>query len=309
MSKVIMYHYIRKFDKDFYDFNFLHFKDFKKQIDYFYKCGGLVKISDNLDQIYKKKKFILTFDDGLKEHLKIAKYLKKKNILGLFFIPGRQLINSDFLAIHKLHLVFGKFSASKITQFCIKNKIQINFGDKVFKTFKLQKNYINKEKPYSEKNFKIYLKTTLNNLRGSKRKLIHKLFDHFVNKKEQKKIFKNFYLNKKDIKYIDKIGMKIGSHGFDHNVLSKKKYVDQNKDITRSIKVLSGILNKEIKLFCYPYGGFNVFNNNTIKILKKEKITHSFSVQPKDWNIKSNSFYIPRYDCNLFKHGKIYQKK
>ena len=61
MSKVIMYHYIRKFDKDFYDFNFLHFKDFKKQIDYFYKCGGLVKISDNLDQIYKKKKIYSYF--------------------------------------------------------------------------------------------------------------------------------------------------------------------------------------------------------------------------------------------------------
>ena len=304
-----MYHYIREFDKDFYDFNFLHFKDFKKQINYFQKRGGLAKISDNLEEIFKKKKFILTFDDGLKEHLRIAKYLKKKNILGIFFIPGRQLINSDFLTIHKLHLIFGKFSATRISQFCSKNNIKIRLNDKVFKIFKLQKSFIDKKNPYSEKNLKIYLKTILNNLKGSKRKVIHSLFNNFFNKKEQKKIFKNFYLNKKDIKYINKIGMKIGSHGYAHNVLSKKKYADQKKDITRSIKILSRILNNEIKFFCYPYGGFNVFNKDTIEILEKEKITHCFNVQPKDWNTKSNLFYIPRYDCNLFKYGKIFQQK
>ena len=74
-----MYHYIRKFDKNLPYFNFLHISDFKKQIGFFEKKrGGLAKITDSIDEIYKKNKFILTFDDGLKDHLTIAKYLEKK---------------------------------------------------------------------------------------------------------------------------------------------------------------------------------------------------------------------------------------
>ena len=308
MSKVIMYHYIRNFNKNLPYLNFLHIRDFKKQINYFKKeKERLAKIQDNLDEILKKKKFILTFDDGLKDHLKIAKYLKKKNILGLFFITVQQFLNSDFLSIHKLHLIFGKFPIKKIYNIILKNKIKINYNKKSLGVFKLQKNFLDKKNPHSEKNLKIFLKTTLNNLQGSNRKIIDKIFDNLFLKKDQKKIFKNFYLNKKDIKYLDKIGMIIGSHGFDHNVLSKKNYSNQKEDIISSCKILSNILGKEIKYFCYPYGGSNVFNKNTIKILKKIKIKYCFNVNSKNWTQKSNKLSIPRYDCNEFKFGKIYK--
>ena len=56
MSKVIMYHYIRNFNKNLPYLNFLHIRDFKKQINYFKKeKEGLAKIQDNLDEILKKK--------------------------------------------------------------------------------------------------------------------------------------------------------------------------------------------------------------------------------------------------------------
>ena len=56
-----MYHYIRKFDKNWPYFIFLHISDFKKQIGFFEKKrGGLAKITDSIDEIYKKNKFILT---------------------------------------------------------------------------------------------------------------------------------------------------------------------------------------------------------------------------------------------------------
>ena len=74
MSKVVMYHYIRSFDKSLPYFNFLHFNDFKKQINYLEKKKSFFNISDDLDKIYNKNKFLLTFDDGLKEHLNVAKY-------------------------------------------------------------------------------------------------------------------------------------------------------------------------------------------------------------------------------------------
>ena len=106
---------------------------------------------------------------------------------------------------------------------------------------------------------------------------------------------------------LDKLGMKIGAHSYGHKVLSKLNYKQQENDIFKSIKILSDILEKKIDYFCFPYGGFKVFNYDTIKILKKKKIIYSFNVESKNWTKKSNALYIPRYDCNEFKHGKIFK--
>ena len=109
MSKVIMYHYIRHFNEDFPFFNFLHQNDFEKQTDFFFKKNILVNLDEKFNEIFLKKKILLSFDDGLKEHLKIAKYLQSKNILGIFFVPTFQLEKLDFLSIHKIHLIFHEF--------------------------------------------------------------------------------------------------------------------------------------------------------------------------------------------------------
>ena len=304
-----MYHYIKNFNKEIPFFNFLHFDDFKKQNNYFEKKRGFIKITDNLEQIYDKSKFLLTFDDGLKEHLKVAKYLNQKNILGIFFIPGMQLEKSDFLPIHKIHLIFGKYSANELITIYKKFKIKINFKKDIFSIFEKQKNFLEKKKLFSENDKKIYLKTILNNLDQKNPKIVKNIFNYCFNKKTQKKIFRNFYLNAKDIKTLDKLGMKIGAHGHHHKVLSKLNFKIQKKDINKSINILSNILDKKISYFCYPYGGFRVFNKNTIKILKEKKIIYSFNVDSKDWKIKSNPYYVPRYDCNQFKYGKIFKVK
>lgn len=309
MSKVVMYHYIRSFDKKLPYFNFLDFSDFKKQTNYFAKKKGLIKITDNLDQNYNKNKYLLTFDDGLKDHLQVARYLKKKNILGIFNIPGKQIENSDFLPIHKIHLIFGICNSEQIMDIFKKFNININFKKDVFSIFDKQKNFLEKKNIVTENNKKIYLKTLLNNLDQKNPNIVKKIFDFCINKKEQKNIFKNFYLNSQDIKTVDRLGMKIGAHSYSHRVLSKLNYKQQKKDISKSIKILSNIVEKKIDYFCYPYGGFNLFNSNTMKILGEKKIIYSFNVEPKDWVKKSNKLYIPRYDCNEFKYGKIFRSK
>ena len=219
------------------------------------------------------------------------------------------LEKSDFLPVHKIHLIFGKYTADELITIFRKFNIKIDFNQKIFSLFKKQKNFLEKKKLLSENNKKIYLKTILNNLEQKNSKIVKNIFNYCFNKKTQKEIFKKFYLNANDIKNLDKLGMMIGAHGYSHKVMSKLNYNLQKKDIHKSIKVLSNIINKKIDYFCYPYGGFNVFNNNTVKILKEKKIIYSFNVESKDWKIKSNPLYVPRYDCNQFKYGKIFKAK
>ena len=84
--KSIMYHYIQSFNQNLKNFEFLHYKNFKKQLNFFEKkynffdCYELFEKSKKLD-----KKIFLTFDDGLACHYNyVFKILKQKKINGIF---------------------------------------------------------------------------------------------------------------------------------------------------------------------------------------------------------------------------------
>ena len=86
--KSIMYHYVRSHDKNLPNLNYLHFKNFEKQIQYFKKkyqffdCNDFSFFSGSGDI---KNKIFLTFDDGLSCHFKfIFKILKKNKINEIF---------------------------------------------------------------------------------------------------------------------------------------------------------------------------------------------------------------------------------
>jgi hypothetical protein len=298
-----MYHYIRTYDKKLPYFNFLHKKDFFKQINYFKKKFSI--LNKDFEQIKRSKGIFLSFDDGLKEHLKIGKYLFKNKLKAAFFISGYPIEKKDFLAIHKIHLIFGKFNSDAI--FKIFNKFSIGNNSKnLFKIFLQQKKFLKKEKN-KERKKKIILKTILNNYAQQNQKKIDEVFNYCFTRKEQKNMFKNFYLNKSDIKKLISYGMIVGAHGFSHRVLSKLSTKVLEKDINLSISILKKIIKKKTQFFCYPYGGKSVFDNRVISLLKKNNIRYAFNVDSKNFGPSSKNLEIPRFDCNEFKFGKLFK--
>tara|TARA_A100001388_G_scaffold276129_1_gene263074 strand:- start:7877 stop:8821 length:945 start_codon:yes stop_codon:yes gene_type:complete len=312
MTKIIMYHYIQNFNKEFSDFNFLNLKNFYKQVDYLSKKSEFFKLDDKFKNQKKNNSIVLSFDDGLKNHLKIAEYLNKKNICGIFSIPTLQLIKKDFLNIHKLHLLFGKYSYKTLIYVFTKysnEKYLTNLDKKnIFKYFSGQKNFYNQRKKNQEYRDKILLKTKINYYISKDKNIVNKMFNHFFDKKKQKKIFSNFYLNINDIKKISKLGMIISSHSHNHNNLNLLNKKEQFKDIKKSKMILENIISKKVKFFTYPYGGKGTYNKKTLSILRKLKIKYGISVDSKDFSIKNSNLEIPRYDCNLFKYGKVVKK-
>ena len=80
--KVIMYHYVRDNQKEYPYFKSLSLSRFKRQIIVLRKKYGIISNENQIDK--KNNKVLLTFDDGLKDHLQVAKILKKNNIIGIF---------------------------------------------------------------------------------------------------------------------------------------------------------------------------------------------------------------------------------
>ena len=292
------FHYIRKYNRSYPYFNFLHENNFKKIITS--KIDKLIKIGDDIDTKYKKKKYIFSFDDGLKDHLFASNILKKKNILGIFFINTVPIIEKKILNVHKLHLICGRFKSEEIIKelYSIESinleNIKIPSSKRYQLENSLDKDHINKIK------LKVFLNQNKNFF------LINKLFNFFFSKLTQKKILEKFYLSRDDIIDIDRKGMIIGGHSHSHKLLSSLSFKDQNKEIKKNINYLSKILKKKIDFFASPWGNKKSYNTNTIKILKKNVKYHFTTLQNK---VLENNYEIPRINCNKLKYGKIFNYK
>ena len=248
---------------------------------------------------FDSDKYLPTFDDGFKDHIYAAEILKKYNGIGLFFIPTSPLKNNILLDVHKTHLIMGKVKGlvalNELEKYLNKNKIKNYFSQKeklVYKTAYKQ----NDEDVY-KKEFKKIM-----NYYGNL-KLKHKILEHLLKKFEINIKPKDYYLNKKEIKYLSSLGMIIGSHSESHTLLSRLSYEKQFKEIKNSKTFLEKIINKNIDTFCYPYGGKISYNNNTLKILKKLKFKLAYSVDNRNITIKdlkNKPYELPRFDCNLF---------
>ena len=134
-------------------------------------------------------------------------------------------------------------------------------------------------------------------------RLKHKILNYLIKKFDINIKSKDYYLNKKEIKYLSSLGMIVGGHTHDHPVLSRLSYKKQFSQIKNNKIFLEKIINKTIDTFCYPYGSKLSYNRNTISILKKLKFKNAFTTLAGDIsykNISKKPFELPRNDCNIF---------
>lgn len=137
--------------------------------------------------------------------------------------------------------------------------------------------------------------------------IIDQLFSIYIS--DQSILLENFYIKPYQLKEMNEAGMIIGSHTITHLVLSKlssKQQLVEIKDSFLFIENMSGELGT--KTFCFPYGGFHSFNDDTIEILETENVHFSFNIEHRDIienDLKDKKQYLPRYDCNQFLFGQV----
>lgn len=294
--KSIMYHYIRNENKSFPFFKAIQKKGYKRQLDYFSKNGF---VSSFNEFFIANDKFLLTFDDGIKDHIFAAETLKKYDAIGLFFIPTFPYITNKLLDVHKTHLIISKIKALDVLDELKKYLVKKNINNFYFEKdeIKYKKAYQILDEEFHRKKFKKIM-----NYYGNLN-LKEKILDFLLKKFEINVKPEEYYLKKKEIKYIASLGMIIGSHSESHTLLSRLTYQKQLNEINNSKIFLEKIIKKEINTFCYPYGGKLSYNTDTKKILAKLKFKFAFSVEYRDIkleDIEDKPFELPRYDCNLF---------
>ena len=299
---IIMYHYVRPKKSNNY-FPALELSDFKKQITYFQKIGRIINNEEfveiiNNNKFESKPNFLLTFDDGYKDHYDyVYPYLKKRNITGNFYVPTSIWNKKKILDINKIHLILNKENNHKKLLNYIYSLLEKNISKKFQSKEVLNKVIRNKYDKFETLIIKRFLQYMLpENIRIN---LLDYLFNQMVNSSEDEMINK-IYLSVEEAKEMSKNGMHFGSHGETHRNFRLLDFNDQLSEVQNSIKFLkkNKIVNSEISL-CYPWGEFNKFSK---KLFNSISIQYGITVLPGHLgeNSKFSKYYLPRYDTNYF---------
>ncbi|MBW9145997.1 polysaccharide deacetylase family protein [Clostridium sp. CM027] len=92
------------------------------------------------------------------------------------------------------------------------------------------------------------------------------------------------YMTSKQLVEMEKYGVEIGSHTVKHENLKEMPKDKQLETLVKSKKDLEKILNKQIKFFSYPYGGYS---KTSIEAVREAGYTMAFSTDGR-WSSKED---------------------
>ncbi|CAA6806813.1 MAG: Unknown protein [uncultured Sulfurovum sp.] len=203
------------------------------------------------EAIHCNKTVHLTFDDGYKEHLSVAKELKKRYDFSYncitFAINIRNSFYEDKLCMDMLYQLIDKRRLNDMK-----------------KIFNIKSNNIELKELK-----KIFFSTT-----------------QYIEEINKYVDMQNYFLDKEEVIALSKL-FSIASHCINHCYLTSLSDDDMYIELKVSKAYLSTLLNKEIEIICYPEGNHsNVIN----KVSKELGYKFGFSIfskdrEPKEFNI------------------------
>lgn len=259
-----------------HDIRDISFNFFPKryQFPYFYSIKEfeelLIKFKPKSFNEKDRHKYIYTFDDGLIDHLYVAKLLFKNKIKAIFFIPSAPVFERKMIDSHKIQFILASNKEEIILSYLlriIKNEFDIE--NDYLETFKKSKWQIN-----IWSNEMIFITRILREFKSSieRKLLIDKLFCKFVTI-DERDFSENFYLSFNQVDEISKMGHLIGGHGYKSLDLRYCNKSEIKNEILMSNKFISNF-NCQEKLYAYANGGFNDY---AIEILRNLNFKKAFT--------------------------------
>lgn len=303
---IVMYHYVRELEKSRYpQIKGLSRDEFKGQLKYIMKNYNVISAVDlmnaieaNCEHELPKNPLLLTFDDAYIDHyLVVFPILDRLNLTGCFFPPAKPILENRVLDVNKIHFILA--CASQKNELV---NLIFDYSDKFREIYQLKNNQEYWEKCGVKSRFDppevMFVKNMLQReLPEELRSVItDELFKRYVSDDEIS-FSKELYMDLEQISCLQRNGMYIGSHGFDHYWLNSISEDKQIHEIDESIKFLKKVGSEtERWIMCYPYGAYN---DSLLALLKSRNCVAGFTTQVGIANlIKNNPLLLPRMDTN-----------
>lgn len=301
---IVMYHYVRDLNRSRYpDIKGLTVEEFRHQIGYIKKYYDTITAEELMDAAQGTAKLppnalLLTFDDGYIDHFtNVFPILDEEKLQGCFFPPAKCILENKVLDVNKIHFVLASVRDKEDLLQYIDRSIDENRT-----SFKLAapasyrrkcgraNRYDSHEVSYIKRMLQHELPQPL------RKRMIDELFDRYVSVDE--KVFsKELYMDSDQIACMQRKGMYIGSHGFDHCRLDQLSQDEQMREIDLSLDFLQKIGSDTQRwIACYPHGACN---DTLIALLRERKCQIGLISQVGLADLsKDNHFKLPRLDTN-----------
>lgn len=304
---IVMYHYVRDLKKSRYpEIKGLDKDIFKDQIKFLLKKGFVFINEEQLENAcYRntplpEKSVLLTFDDAYIDHYtNVFPVLDQYGIQGCFYVPVKAVKNHQVLNVNKIHFILAScrdkmYLIKEIYDLLDKyrDEYDIESNEYYFNKLAIANRWDPKEVIFIKRLLQVELVESLRNT------IVDILFQRYVSEDEQ--VFsQELYMNEDQIKCMQRNGMHIGAHGYDHYWLNCLNKIEQESEIKKSVEFLEKIgVNCKDKGWTigYPYGAYD---EKLIDVLKKYNCRLGFTTRADlssvDYN---NRFILARYDAN-----------
>jgi len=303
---IVMYHYVRQLKHSRYPgIKGLAIEHFKEQIAYFRKHYNLLSAYDLMHAIENAsdlppRSLLLTFDDAYIDHFsEVFPVLDREKISGCFFPPAKPVVERRVLDVNKIHFILANVEDKSVLinfiyRYLDENRLayQLEPNEFYWKKYGVPSRYDPSEvmfvKYMLQRDLPIELRQIITN----------QLFSKFVSSDET--AFSNeLYMSLDQISCLQRNGMYVGSHGYDHYRLNLIPKNAQEREIDLSLEFLKKAGSDTKRwIMCYPYGEHN---ESLLAVLKERNCTVGLTTAVGIAALaKDNPLVLPRLDTNDF---------
>lgn len=250
---VVMYHYVRTREGELGALRGITPEQFSGQLVALKKTHTIISLKEYLgNQQLPKNPCVLTFDDGLKDHIStVLPLLREHSAVATFFINTVPLQRRCVLDVHKVHILLAQYSSLQLGNEI--NQLLLSDFPELHKDFEIRDGEKRDVRYRFDDVFTANLKYTTNNLpRFCRNAILSKLFLKYCG--DERAFSETFYMNADDIRELKDGGMEIGSHSHCHEKLTNLTLNEARDDIETAHRILTEIIGIEPSLFSYPYG-------------------------------------------------------
>ncbi len=308
MSKlsVVMYHYVRDLKSSrFPKIKGLDFKLFVEQIEYlrrhyqFVTAEQVVRSLDDSEPL-PEKAVLLTFDDAYIDHYThVFPFLDRLGIQGSFYVPVMAVSENTVLDVNKIHFTLaGQLDKTYLVR-TIESHLDRLRADHAIEPFDDLVQKFAKPSRHDIAEVMLIKNLLQHGLPLEIRsRIADELFVQTVGMDEAS-FSRELYMSTEQVKAMQRHGMHIGCHGYNHFWWNKLDRAAVENEIDKSLSYLLDIgVAKDMWTACYPYGSYD---DQAIEILVERRCKFALTTEVGVANLlRDNRHKLPRLDTNDF---------
>jgi peptidoglycan/xylan/chitin deacetylase (PgdA/CDA1 family) len=277
-----MYHYVR-------DGARVHARtldEFHAQLDHVARSHTVVDLETVRSRVWPEDACLLTFDDGLVEHLEVvAPALARRGMTGVFCPPGMAVLERRVLDVQKSQFVLA---ASDDHEALARRIFELAPEARA-----LEVSLAHRYDPPATVLVKRLLQDALPE--EERRRVLDTLFAELVSD-DERAFADELYLDLDGVRELVALGMDVAGHGWEHRRLALLDEAAQRDEIDGSLRLLEAAgASTDAWAMCFAYGSRD---ESSLRLLRERGCAIGLTTEPRVASYDDDLLQLPRVDTN-----------